>query len=160
MSTASKKITLRALKTLNTIWHPESTLVFKSKNDKVVIGRYENDQLIPLDEKALDLCSEWRLKYDSSLIEEEEEESGEEVEESGEEVEESGEEVEESGEEVEESGEEVEESGEEVEESGECDNNLQQPTKLTESMDQNSCSSKLNRKTVPKKIKSRHLHTR
>ena len=65
------KIILKKNKTLNKIWHPESKLVFKSAQEKLVIGRYENDELIPLDEDALELCTKWKFKYDSSLVDEE-----------------------------------------------------------------------------------------
>ena len=37
------KIILKKLKSHDTIWHPESRLVFKSKKDKVVIGRLDED---------------------------------------------------------------------------------------------------------------------
>ena len=46
MSSAKNKIVLKKLKELNTIWHPESTLVFKSSTEKIVIGRYENEKLV------------------------------------------------------------------------------------------------------------------
>ena len=50
---SSKKIVLKKLKELDTIWHPESTLVFKSSKDKIVIGRYENENFISLDDAIL-----------------------------------------------------------------------------------------------------------
>lgn len=74
---SAKKITLKKLKELNTIWHPESTLVFKSSEEKVVIGRYEDGELIPLDETSLELCSKWKFKYDKDLVEEDENEEDE-----------------------------------------------------------------------------------
>ncbi len=114
MSSAKNKIALKKLKALDTIWHPESTLVFKSSKEKLVTGRYENDEFIPLDNRALKLCEKWKFKYDESLIksEGEEEEVEEEVEEEEEEVEE--EEVSEEKEEVSEEKEEVTEEKEEV----------------------------------------------
>lgn len=70
MSTRSKrKIVLKNLKKYKTIWHPESTLVYKSRKERLVIGRYVDGQLIPLDEDALELCDEWNMKPDESLIE-------------------------------------------------------------------------------------------
>lgn len=83
---SSKKIVLKKLKELDTIWHPESTLVFKSSKDKIVIGRYENEKFVSLDDICLKLCETWKFKYDSDLIETEE--VDEEVEEVDEEVEE------------------------------------------------------------------------
>ena len=81
MSSTKNKIALKKLKELNTIWHPESTLVFKSTTDKVVIGRYEDGSLISLDEKALKLCEKWKFKYDKELVDENDEEEEEEEEE-------------------------------------------------------------------------------
>ena len=72
MSEIKRKIILKKLKTLNTIWHPESALVFKSQKEKIVIGRYVDDQLVHLDDKALKLCDEWRFKPDESLLDSEE----------------------------------------------------------------------------------------
>ena len=70
MSAQNKKIVLKTLKQHKTIWHPESTLVYKSKEERVVIGRYDDGELIPLDETALDLCEEWGSKFppDESLL--------------------------------------------------------------------------------------------
>jgi hypothetical protein len=74
MSSTKNKIVLKKLKELDTIWHPESKLVFKSSKDKVVIGRYENDELISLDDECLELCAKWKFKYDKDLVQEEEDE--------------------------------------------------------------------------------------
>jgi outer membrane biosynthesis protein TonB len=77
-TTTKRKITLKKLKPLNTIWHPESTLVFKSQKERLVIGRYVDEELVPLDETALELCEEWKFKHDESLVEAGTEEEGEE----------------------------------------------------------------------------------
>ena len=79
MSSAAvvKKIILKKLKALDTIWHPESTLVFKSQKERLVIGRYIDKKLIDLDEEALSICEEWKFKPDLSLIEDPEEEEEE-----------------------------------------------------------------------------------
>lgn len=68
-ASSKRKIRLKTLKELKTIWHPESTLVYKSKKERVVIGRYVDGELISLDEEALDLCEEWNMKPDESLLE-------------------------------------------------------------------------------------------
>ena len=81
MSSTKNKIVLKKLKELDTIWHPESKLVFKSSKDKVVIGRYFEKEIIPLDELCLELCSKWKFKYDKTLVEEEDEDDEEEEEE-------------------------------------------------------------------------------
>lgn len=86
---SGKKIVLKKLKELDTIWHPESTLVFKSSKDKIVIGRYEDDKFVSLDDTSLELCDTWKFKYDESLLEKNEEvEEIEETEEAEEETEE------------------------------------------------------------------------
>ena len=85
MSDTKRKIILKKLSALNTIWHPETTLIFKSQKDRLVIGRYVNDDVIPLDEEAMLLCTEWNFKPDPTLIPEEghdeSEEAGEEADE-------------------------------------------------------------------------------
>ena len=78
MSDSSKKIVLKKLTAHNTIWHPESTLVFKSQKDRLVIGRYVDDEVIPLDDIAINLCETWKFKPDDSLFEGEDENSAEE----------------------------------------------------------------------------------
>ena len=70
MSDSSKKIVLKKLPAHNTIWHPESTLVFKSQKERLVIGRYVDDELIPLDDIAINLCETWKFKPDESLFDE------------------------------------------------------------------------------------------
>ena len=67
--TAPTKIMLKKLKELNTIWHPDSTLVFKSKDEKFVIGRWVDSTFIDLDDTAIELCETWKFKIDESLIE-------------------------------------------------------------------------------------------
>ena len=78
----SSKIILKKLKCLNTIYHPESKLVFKSATDKdrVVVGVFDEDTetLIPLDSESIKLCEYWKFKYEIPEDEEEgEEEEGE-----------------------------------------------------------------------------------
>ena len=79
MSTDKRKV-LKPLKEMETIWHPDSTLVFKSKTEKVVIGRWINGEFVPLDEEAVELCTQWSFKYDQELYDELMAEGGEEVE--------------------------------------------------------------------------------
>ncbi len=86
MSTQKRKITLKKLSALNTVWHPESGLVFKSQKERLVIGSYVDGNLVDLDDEALTLCEEWNFKPDESLLEgeAEEEEAEEEAEDEGE----------------------------------------------------------------------------
>ena len=67
-SQTKKRKILRKLKEYNTIWHPDSTLVFKSQKERLVIGRLVDKKLIPLDDEALELCEEWNYKADESLL--------------------------------------------------------------------------------------------
>jgi len=99
------KRTLKMLKSHNTIWHPESTLVYKSQKEKVIIGRYVDNTLIPLDKVALRLCEKWNFTPDSSLVIVDEESENPDDEEDDSDCEEESEESEE-GESEEENGEE------------------------------------------------------
>ena len=74
---------LKRLPEMDTIWHPESTLVFKSQKDKRVIGRWVDGKYIELDDTALDLTEQLGLKYDQDLYNELYSEEVEEVEEGG-----------------------------------------------------------------------------
>jgi len=64
------RIVLKKNKAINKIWHPDSGLVFKSAKEKLVVGRCVDDEFIPLDDETLDLCTEWKMRYDPSLVEE------------------------------------------------------------------------------------------
>lgn len=75
-------IRLKKNKVLDMVWHEESTLVFNK--DKFVIGRFEDNKLVSLDQQAVDLCDQYKFRYDNSLLpkaeeEDEEDEDGEEV---------------------------------------------------------------------------------
>lgn len=74
---SNKKIILKKLKELNTIWHPDSNLVFKSREDKVVIGMYTEGNFIQLDNEAISLCEQWGFKFDESLVSSEPEDESE-----------------------------------------------------------------------------------
>jgi chaperonin cofactor prefoldin len=65
-----RKIILKKLTGYNTVWHPESTVVFKSEKERIVIGRFVDKELIPLDQECLELCDEWSFKPDESLLDE------------------------------------------------------------------------------------------
>lgn len=77
MSDTKKKLILKNLKDHNTVWHPESTLVFKSQKDRLVIGRYVDGQLISLDDTALELCEKFGFVPDDSLLEDDPGDMGE-----------------------------------------------------------------------------------
>ena len=65
-----RKVLLKRLKDHKTIWHPESTLVFKSQKERLIIGRYsiETEELISLDDITLELCNEWKFIPDPELL--------------------------------------------------------------------------------------------
>jgi len=72
------KIILKKLKSHNTIWHPESRLVFKSKKEQIVIGRLNEDgEDIEVLENIEELCEPWKFKVCDSLYESGEEEKSE-----------------------------------------------------------------------------------
>ena len=97
MSETKRKIILKKIKKdgLDTIWHPESTLVFKSQKERLVIGSIIKGEFQSLDEGAIILCQEWNFKPDESLIEQDEEGEDEEGEDEGGEDEDEGDEDEE-----------------------------------------------------------------
>lgn len=111
----SKKISLKKLVEFNTIWHEDSRLVFKSKEETVVIGKFENGKIQPLKEEDIDACEKLRFKYEIVAVKKEDvvEETVEEEEEEVEETEETAEEEE--VEETVEAEEEVEEGEDSVE---------------------------------------------
>jgi len=76
MSSGKRKIILKKLTGYNTVWHPESTVVFKSEKERLVIGRFFDKEVIPLDQECLELCDEWSFKPDESLLDEEESADG------------------------------------------------------------------------------------
>lgn len=85
---SSAKPKMKRHKATGSIYHPDSKLVFRTTKDHTVIGRLEDNEVISLDEKAISLCEEYNLKYDESLVEEEEEEQQSGEEEDTEEIEE------------------------------------------------------------------------
>lgn len=51
------------------IYNPDSNLIIKSAKEKVVIGRFDEDGNKVEDEKTLELCKEYGLDPDTSLLE-------------------------------------------------------------------------------------------
>jgi len=84
MSADKVKIVLKKIKDSTHILHPDSNLVLKSAKDKTVIGRYEENKIVPLIEEDLELCTKWNFKHDPGFLQPEEE-GDEEEEEGGEE---------------------------------------------------------------------------
>ena len=77
-----QKVVLKRLRKLNTIWHPDSKLVFNNIKEKKVIGFYDedNEKLIKqLTESDVQTCLKYKFKYDETIvILEKEDSSGEE----------------------------------------------------------------------------------
>ena len=54
-----KRVLLKKLAKHDAMWHPDSRLVFKSKKDKLVIGRLdEENKLVRADELTWELCEQ------------------------------------------------------------------------------------------------------
>ena len=66
--TQRKKKTLRIHKTIGKPYHQESGLVFKSREEKVVIGRCEEEVFIELDDETITLADEWKFPLDPDLV--------------------------------------------------------------------------------------------
>jgi len=83
-----KTFIIRKNKELDMFWNPETTLVFKSKEEKVVIGSCKDNKVIPLTDEDVKTCEKYSLKYerkeekgagdDKDEDEEEDQEEGEE----------------------------------------------------------------------------------
>lgn len=54
---------LRKNHIINKWWHPDSGLVFKSSEEKIVIGIYKDDQLVDLSEEDIATCISYKFKY-------------------------------------------------------------------------------------------------
>lgn len=66
---ATKTYKLTHNKSLNLYYYKELGLVVKSDTEKYVIGRLENKEFIPFDDKTLELCDQYGLEPDPSKIE-------------------------------------------------------------------------------------------
>lgn len=54
---------LRMNKIIGKWWHPDSGLVFKSSEEKIVIGIFKNNQLVDLSEEDVQACVAHKFKY-------------------------------------------------------------------------------------------------
>jgi hypothetical protein len=54
---------LRMNKVINKWWHPESGLVFKSSEEKIVIGIYKDDTIHDLSEEDVKTCIAFKFRY-------------------------------------------------------------------------------------------------
>ena len=82
MSTIKPKLKLKKIKGSSHILHVDTNLVLKSLEEKIVIGKYVDDEVSLLGKEDIELCDEWNLPYDSDKLnnnEEDEDEDEEEV---------------------------------------------------------------------------------
>lgn len=59
-----KRIVIRMNKDINKYWNPETHLVFKSKEERVVIGSCTDDELKPLSDDDIATCQKYGFKYE------------------------------------------------------------------------------------------------
>lgn len=59
-----KNLVLRMNKVINKWWHSESGLVFKSSDDKVVIGVFKDDQIVDLSDTDIEKCIAYKFRYE------------------------------------------------------------------------------------------------
>ena len=66
-----KKISkvIRENKDIKRFWHPETQLVFKSRDERVVIGRLKDDVICDLDEDDVKLCESYGFKMEEKKVE-------------------------------------------------------------------------------------------
>lgn len=75
-----KNLVLRMNKVINKWWHSESGLVFKSSEDKVVIGVFKDDQVVDLSDKDIEKCIAYKFRYEVTKRKRSEEDEKEEEE--------------------------------------------------------------------------------
>ena len=51
-------------KELDVLWHPRTRFVFKSKTERIVVGKItDTDTQIDLEESDIDICKDWKFPY-------------------------------------------------------------------------------------------------
>jgi hypothetical protein len=63
----STQLMLRMHKQLNKLWHPESKLIFKSSEEKIVIGILQNNKIKELSNDDINECKKWGFPYDQGI---------------------------------------------------------------------------------------------
>ena len=70
------KIVLKKNKKIGKIWHPQTRLIFKSANERIVVGYLNDDESISnLSEENVKVCKEWGFRFESEKDESEKDES-------------------------------------------------------------------------------------
>ena len=80
MSSDKNKIVLKKIKDSTHILHPDSKLVLQSSKERIVIGRYVDNEIIPLNDESIELCDKWNFKYDKTFLKSDDIEDTEEAE--------------------------------------------------------------------------------
>ena len=78
MSSDKNKVVLKKIKDSTHILHPDSKLVLQSSKERIVIGRYVDNEILPLNDESIELCDKWNFKYDKTFLKSDEEEEDEE----------------------------------------------------------------------------------
>jgi hypothetical protein len=68
MSSDKNKIVLKKIKDSTHILHPDSKLVLQSSKERIVIGRYVDNEILPLNDESIELCDKWNFKYDKTFL--------------------------------------------------------------------------------------------
>ena len=78
MSSEKNKVVLKKIKDSTHILHPDSKLVLQSSKERILIGIYVDNEILPLNEDSIELCDKWSFKYDKSFLKSDDEEDDEE----------------------------------------------------------------------------------
>jgi len=68
MSATKPKLKLKKIKGSSNILHIDTNFVFKSLEEKIVIGKYVDDEIKMLDKTDIETCNSWKLSFDSDKI--------------------------------------------------------------------------------------------
>jgi len=55
---------LRKNNKIDKLWHPETSLVFKSSEERIVIGKYDDGEILALTESDIEVCVEYGFGYE------------------------------------------------------------------------------------------------
>ena len=59
-----EKLVLRNNRKLGVLWHSLSGMVFKSKNERIVVGKVVNDKVVDLEEDDVETCKKYGFRYE------------------------------------------------------------------------------------------------
>jgi len=78
MSSDKNKVVLKKIKDSTHILHPDSKLVLQSSKERIVIGRYVDNEILSLNDESIELCDKWNFKYDKTFLKSDDIEVGDE----------------------------------------------------------------------------------